>query len=69
MKLDTEQEVARVLAQGLLRWQRRMHGAGFDAAPQAPGISPDRLELSGETRLSGSDDTRGLSPRDDGDEP
>lgn len=69
MNLDTEQEVARVLAKGLLRWRRRMHAAGFDMATESPEISADRLELSGETRLSVPDDTRGLSPREDGDKP
>jgi len=61
-------EVTRILAQGLLRWRRRMHAAGVDAAAETPGIPANRLELCRETRLSVSDGTRGLSPRGDGDD-
>ncbi|MBP7748473.1 MAG: hypothetical protein KA383_20345 [Phycisphaerae bacterium] len=68
MNLDAEQEVARVLARGLLRWRRRMHAAGFDAAQNPVEILANRLELSGETRLSVSDGTRGLSARGDGED-
>lgn len=58
-------EVARILAQGLLRWRRRMHAAGLEATGKNPG---NRLELSAETRLSVADATHGLSPRDAGDD-
>ncbi len=61
-------EIVRILAQGLLRWQRRMHAAGVDAVAETPRIPANRLELCRETRLSVSDGTRGLSPRRDGDD-
>jgi len=65
---ERRREVTRILAQGLLRWRRRMHAAGLDAAAETLGISANRLELPRETRLSVSDGTRGLSPRGDGDD-
>jgi len=54
-------------AKGVTRWHQRAKAGGFMHAqdsPQKPRIS---LELPGETRLSGSDGTRGLGLRDDGD--
>lgn len=68
MNFEVDGEIARLLAQGLLRWRRRMHAAGFDPEPHRAENRENRLELCGQTRLSVSDGTRGLAPRGDGDD-
>ena len=66
--VERRHQVAVILAKGVVRWRRRAKAAGIiDAQESSPGRDT-RLELSRETRLSVSDGTRGLSPRDDGDE-
>jgi len=65
---ERRREVTRILAQALLRWRQRMYAASFAAAAESPGIPANRLEFRGETRLSVSDGTRGLSPRGDGED-
>ncbi len=64
---DRRREVASILAKGVVRWHRMARTAGkLDAQKSSPG-GEIGLELFRETRLS-VDGTRGLSPRDDGDE-
>ncbi|MEW6198090.1 MAG: hypothetical protein AB1601_05420 [Planctomycetota bacterium] len=64
---ERRREVASILAKGVVRWCRRAKAAGIiDAQKSRPGREIG-LELSRETRLSVSDGTRGLWPRDDGD--
>ena len=63
---ERRREVAAILARGVLRWRGQAGTEGI--APTPDGNSPDSgLELSGETRLSVSDGTRGLRLRDVGD--
>ena len=65
---DRRREVASILAKGVVRWHRMAKTTGdFDAQKSSPGREIG-LELSRETRLSVVNGTRGLSPRDDGDE-
>lgn len=65
---DRRREVASILARGVARWHRRMKTAGtFDAQKPSPGREIG-LEFPGETRLSVVNGTRGLWPRDDGDD-
>ncbi len=66
--VDRRRQVASILAKGVIRWRRRAKTASIIDAQESAPAGEDRLELSRETRLSVSDDTRGLSPRDDGDE-
>lgn len=64
---DRRREVASILAKGVVRWCRRAKSAGIiDVSESRPdgGIG---LELSGETRLSVSNGTRGFTLRADGD--
>lgn len=66
---DRRRAVASILAKGVVRWHRRMRTAGtFDAQESSPDVR-NCLEFPGETRLSVVNGTRGLSPRDDGDDP
>ena len=65
---DRQREVASILAKGVVRWRRRAKATGIIDAQKSPPGRETRLELSRETRLSASDGTRGLWPRDDGDE-
>ena len=65
---ERRRRIAAILAKGVTRWRQQAKAVGFIHArksAQTPRIS---LELPGETRLSVSDGTRGLSPRDNGDE-
>ena len=62
------QEVASILAKGVLRWHRRAKAAGIAEPAKPPPIPEKGLEFLGETRLSVPHGTRGLSPRDAGDE-
>jgi hypothetical protein len=65
---DRRREVASLLAKGVVRWHRTARAGGkLDAQKSSPGREIG-LELFRETRLSVVDGTRGLSPRDDGDE-
>jgi len=65
---DRRRELASLLAKGVVRWHRMAKGRGdFDAQKSSPGREIP-LELSRETRLSVVNGTRGLRPRDDGDE-
>jgi hypothetical protein len=60
------QEIVAILAKGVLRWHQRVRAAD-NADPQNPPQSIENgLEFPAETRLSGPR-TRGLSPREDGD--
>lgn len=63
---DRRRQVASILAKGVIRWRRRAKTVGVIAVPESRRNRENRLELSGQTRLSVS--TRGLSPRGDGDE-
>lgn len=60
-------QVASILARGVIRWHRRAKSAGIIDPEKPPPAGETRLELSGETRISVSDGTRGFTPRDDGD--
>ncbi len=64
---DRRREVASILAKGVIRWRKRARAARFMHAPQSSDPTEKGLEVSAETRLSVSDDPRGLWPRDDGD--
>ena len=65
---DRRREAASILAKGVVRWHRMAKTTGdFNAQKSSPGREIG-LELFRETRLSVVDGTRGLSPRDDGDE-
>jgi len=63
---ERRQEVAAILARGVLRWRERARAAEIAPTPDwnSPGSG---LELSGETRLSVSHSTRGLRLRAVGD--
>jgi len=63
---ERRREVASILARGVKRWRRRAKAAGIIDAQKSPSSGETRLELSRETRLSV--DTRGFTPRSDGDE-
>ncbi len=65
---ERHRRIAAILAKGVTRWRQRARAVGLmhaQESAQKPRIS---LELPGETRLSVSDATRGLAPRDDGDD-
>ncbi|MCK6485487.1 MAG: hypothetical protein L6R00_15270 [Phycisphaerae bacterium] len=65
---DRRREVAAILAKGLVRWHRTTQTAGnLDAQKSSPRRKIG-LELSRETRLSVVNGTRGLWPRDHGDD-
>ena len=59
-------ELAAILARVVIRSHGRAKAAGIIDAQESRPVSENRLERSGETRLSV--DTRGLTPRSDGDE-
>ena len=64
---ERRRRIAAILAKGVIRWRRQAKAAGItDAQESSPG-GETRLELSGETRLSVSDGTRGFTPWNDGD--
>ena len=65
---DRRRQVASILAKGIIRWRRRAKSAGIINATESPQNADTGLELSGETRLSVSEGTRGFTPRDDGDD-
>ena len=60
-------EVAAILARGILRLRRIARPGGNIPAPESQDLPENGLELPGETRLSVSDETRGLRLRNDGD--
>ena len=60
-------EVASILAKGVIRWRQRARTARFMHARQSSPSTEKGLEVSAETRLSVSNDPRGLWLRDDGD--
>lgn len=65
---ERRQEVASILARGVIRWRRRAKSAAiFDVQESSPAAEK-RLELSRETRLSVSDGTRGFTMPADGDD-
>jgi hypothetical protein len=59
------QEIAAILAKGVLRWHQRARSADLATLENPPQSIENGLEFLGETRLSGPR-TRGLSPREDG---
>lgn len=61
---DRRRQVASILAKGVIRWHRQARTAGVIDAQESPPKRENGLELSRETRLSVR--TRGLRPRDDG---
>ena len=64
---ERRRQVAAILARGVLR-QRRIARIGRTThAPESQDLAEKGLELPAETRLSVSDDTRGLRLRDNGD--
>lgn len=65
---ERRRQVASILAKGVIRWRRRAKAAGIIDAPESSPGRETRLELSGKTRLSVSDGTRGFTPRGDGDD-
>ena len=67
-RVQRSREVASILARGVIRWRRRAKTAGVTDAQKSPPAAEISLELSGETRLSVSDGTRGFTPRSDGDD-
>lgn len=66
--VERRRQVAAILAKGVVRLRRTYQTRGFRHAPESSPDAQNCLEFPGETRLSVVDDTRGLSPRDDGDE-
>lgn len=64
---ERHRRIAAILAKGVTRRHRRAKAAGFVHAQESSRNPRISLELPGETRLSVSDGTRGLSPRDNGD--
>jgi len=64
---ERRRQIASILAKGVVRFRRRVKSSGIIDAEKSPPVCGNRLELSGETRLSVSDDTRGFTPRGDGD--
>jgi hypothetical protein len=65
---DRLREVATILARGVVRWRKQAKIGVFAHSP-GPGNSPGiGLEVPAKTGLSVSLDTRGLRPRDDGDD-
>lgn len=60
------QEIAAILAKGVLRWHQRTRVAGLSDPQNPPPSIENGLEFPAQTRLSGPR-TRGLSPREDGD--
>lgn len=65
---ERRRQVASILARGVVRWHRHVKSTTTSDAQKSRPAAENRLELSRETRLSVSDGTRGLWPRDDGDE-
>jgi len=65
---ERRREVAAILARGVFRLRQINQTGGFTHAPKSLPDRQNGLELSGETRLSVSDGTRGLRLRDDGDD-
>lgn len=65
---ERRRQVASILARGVVRWRRHVKAAGISDSQESPPAAENRLELSRETRLSVSDDTRGFTPRDSGDD-
>jgi hypothetical protein len=63
---ERRRQVASILARGVVRWRRRVKATGISDAQESPPAVENRLEPSGETRLSVS--TRGFAPRGDGDD-
>ena len=64
---ERRRQVASILAKGVIRWQRRAKSAGIIDVQESPPGRETGLAISGETRLSVSDGTRGLTPWSDGD--
>ncbi|MDX2197832.1 MAG: hypothetical protein SF069_02550 [Phycisphaerae bacterium] len=65
---ERRRQVASILARGVIRLCRQAKSTAIiDAQESAPAVDT-RLELSGETRLSVSDGTRGFTMRADGDD-
>lgn len=63
---DRRRELIGILAHGVTRWCRAANTKGIIANPELPDFARNSLEVPSETRLSVSR-TRGLRPRDDGD--
>ena len=61
-------EIALILAHGVVRWRKLARNGGFLDASESSHSHQNSLELTGETRLSVSDDTPGLCLRDNGDD-
>lgn len=66
--VERRRQVAAILAKGVVRLRRTYQTRGFRHAPESSPDARNCLEFPGETRLSVVDGTRGLSPRDDGDD-
>lgn len=65
---ERRQQVASILARGVIRWRRRAKSTAIMHAQKSEPDAEDRLELSRETRLSVSDGTRGFTMRAEGDD-
>lgn len=65
---ERRRRVAAILAKGVIRWHQRAKTAGLTHAQKSARNPRISLELPGETRLSVAQGTRGLGPRDDGDD-
>lgn len=61
------QEIAAILAKGVVRWHQRARPVGLIDPENPPKIPENGLEFPAETRPCVAGDTRGLWPRDDGD--
>lgn len=61
-------QVASILARGVMRWRQQAKSTAIMHAPESARTGENRLELSGETRLSVSDGTLGFTMRADGDD-
>lgn len=65
---ERRREIAAILARGVLRLRHIARTGKNMHAQKSPADGEKGLELSGETRLSVSERTRGLRLRDDGDD-
>ena len=65
---DRRREVASILARGVSRYLRRARSGGFMHVENASNSSEIGLEVLAESRPCVVNGTRGLEPRDDGDD-
>ncbi len=64
---DRRRQAADILAKGVFRWRRQAKSSITGDAPESPPVPETCLDLPLETSLTVSNDTRGFTPRGDGD--